>query len=128
MPIVGVVSDGQRSIRNAVETALPEAAHGLCHFHYLKEAAKSIYEADRHAKKEVIKQVRGVRTIERSVTNPDDAITEVVQDYCQAVRAALTEDGRPPLDAPGLTLQQRLCAIDQSLERMGKKGHCPSRW
>lgn len=52
----------------------------------------------------------------------------VVQDYCQAVRAALSEDGRPRLDAPGLTLQQRLCAIDQSLERMGKKGHCLSRW
>ena len=128
VPIVGVVSDGQRSIRNAVETALPEAAHGLCHFHYLKEAAKPIYEADRHAKKELKKQVRGVRTIERSVTDPDNAITEVVQDYCQAVRAALTEDGRPPLDASGLTLQQRLSAIDQSLERMGKKGHCPSRW
>jgi hypothetical protein len=53
----GVVSDGQRSIRNAVETALPEAAHGLCHFHYLKEAAKQIYEADRHAKR-TQKQVR----------------------------------------------------------------------
>ena len=127
MPIAGVVSDGQRSIRKAVETALPESAHGLCHFHYLKEAAKPIYEADRHAKKEVIKQVRGVRTIERSVTDPDDAITEIVHDYCQAVRAGLTEDGRPPIEASGLTLQQRLCAIDQSLERMGKKGHCPSR-
>jgi transposase-like protein len=51
VPIVGVVSDGQRSIRKAVETALPESAHGLCHFHYLKEAAKPIYEADRHAKR-----------------------------------------------------------------------------
>ena len=127
VPIVGVVSDGQRSIRNAVETALPEAAHGLCHFHYLKEAAKSIYEADRHAKKELKKQVRGVRTIERSVTDPDDPITEVVQEYCQAVRSALTEDGRPPLDASGLKLQQRLTTIDQSLERLEKRGHCLSR-
>jgi hypothetical protein len=49
----------------------------------------------------------GVRTVERSVTDPDDAITEVVQEYCQAVRSALTEDGRPPLDASGLKLQQR---------------------
>ena len=127
VPIVGVVSDGQRSIRNAVETALPEAAHGLCHFHYLKEAAKPIYEADRHAKKELKKQVRGVRTIERSVTDPEAPITEVVQKYCQAVRSALTEDGRPPLDASGLKLQQRLTTIDQSLERLEQKGHCPSR-
>jgi len=28
-----------------------ETMHGLCHFHYLHEAAKPIYEADRHAKK-----------------------------------------------------------------------------
>lgn len=128
VPIVGVISDGQRSIRKAVETALPEAAHGLCHFHYLKEAAKPIYEADRHAKKELKKRVRGVRTIERSVSETEAATTEVVQGYCQAVRAALTDDGRPPLDASGLKLQQRLSAIDQSLERMEQKGHYPSRW
>jgi len=40
VPIAAVVSDGQRSIRNAVATALPEAVHGLCHFHYFHEAAK----------------------------------------------------------------------------------------
>lgn len=128
MPIVGVISDGQVSIRKAVATALPEAAHGLCHFHYLREAAKFIYEADRHAKKELKKRVRGVREIERAVNEPDEPNTEVVQGYCQAVRAALTEDGRPPLDTPGLKLQQRLSAIEQSLERGAKRGHCPSHY
>jgi len=49
LPIAGVISDGQQSIRQAVKTAL-EVAHALCHFHYLREA-KGIYEADRHAKK-----------------------------------------------------------------------------
>jgi hypothetical protein len=38
--IVGVVSDGQHSIRQAVAIAFPEVAHGLCHFHYLRAAAK----------------------------------------------------------------------------------------
>jgi hypothetical protein len=61
VPIDGVVSDGQQSIRKAVEIALPGIAHGLCHFHYLREAAKVIYEADRHAKKELKKYVRGIR-------------------------------------------------------------------
>jgi len=28
----------QQSIRKAVAQALPEVAHGLCHFHYLREA------------------------------------------------------------------------------------------
>ena len=48
----GIVSDGQQSIRLAVATVFPQMAHQLCHFHYLREAAKPIYEADRHAKKE----------------------------------------------------------------------------
>ncbi len=127
VPIDGVISDGQTSIRKAVASALPESAHGLCHFHYLREAAKPIYDADRHAKKELKKQVRGVRKIERSMgQEPDSAINEVVEGYCQAVRAALTDDGRPPLDASGLTLHKRLSAIDQSLERVSKKGNYPN--
>jgi hypothetical protein len=54
-------------------------------------------------------------------------MTEVVQGYCQAVRSALTDDGRPPLDAPGIQLQQRLSTIEQSLNQVAKKGDCPSR-
>ncbi len=123
VPIVGVVSDGQSSIRKAVASALPETAHGLCHFHYLREAAKPIYEADRHAKKELKKRVRDVRKIERAVDKEsDDGMNEVVEGYCQAVRAALTQDGRPPLDASGLTLRKRISAIDESLERVSQKG------
>lgn len=113
VPIVGVVSDGQQSIRKAVETPLPGVAHGLCHFHYLREAAKMIYAADRHAKKELKKQVRGVRGIERSVANRDDPVSETVQGYCLAVRSALTDDGCPPLEASGLKLRERLTLIEQ---------------
>jgi hypothetical protein len=38
----------------------------------LREAAKPVYEADRHAKKELKKQVRGIRPIEREVEHLDD--------------------------------------------------------
>jgi hypothetical protein len=127
VPIVAVVSDGQCSIRKAVAQALPEVAHGLCHFHYLREAAKPIYEADRHAKKELKKRVRGVRKLERTLNaQPEQRMNEVVEGYCQAVRAALTEDGRPPLDAAGLTLHKRLTQIDESLERVEQKGDYPN--
>ena len=124
IPIDGVVSDGQQSIRKAVEVALPEIAHGLCHFHYLKEAVKVIYEADRHAKKELKKQVLPIRKIERSVSGSDEKVAQVVNGYCLAVRGSLTSDGRPPLDASGLKLQERLSLIEQSLERVDKKGAC----
>ena len=38
VPVAGVISDGQHSIRKAVATALPEVPHQLCHFHFLREA------------------------------------------------------------------------------------------
>ena len=63
VPIVGVISDGQLSIRCAVADVFPDVPHQLCHFHYLREAAKPIYEADRHAKKALKKRVRGVRPL-----------------------------------------------------------------
>lgn len=127
VPIVGVVSDGQRSIRRAVEQALPGVPHQLCHFHYLREAALPIYEADRHAKKVLKKHVRGIRVVERKVEPRGDAEAEVVRGYCAAVRSALTDDGPPPLSASGLQLHERLSAIQDSLERTEKKGLYQSR-
>lgn len=113
VPIDGIVSDGQQSIRKAVEVGLPGIAHGLCHFHYFKEAAKVIYEADRHAKKELKKHVRGIRQIERSVNDSNEPDAKVTRGYCLAVRGSLTNNGRPPLDASGLKLQERLSLIEQ---------------
>jgi hypothetical protein len=125
VPIIGIISDGQLSIRGAVAEVFPDVPHQLCHFHYLREAAKPIYDADRHAKKELKKRVRGVRPIERRLARRRDPEAEVVRGYCAAVRSALTDDGRPPLDASGLTLHDRLTAITASLERVEKRGPCP---
>jgi hypothetical protein len=127
VPIVGVISDGQLSIRAAVAEALPQVPHQLCHFHYLREAAKPVYDADRHAKKELKKHVRGVRPIERQFEGRTDHEAEVVRGYCSAVRSALTDDGRPPLAASGLKLHDRLTAISDSLERVEKRGPGPRR-
>jgi hypothetical protein len=67
VPVEGVVSDGQTSIRRAVARALPGVPHQLRQFHFLREAANPVYEADRHAKKELKNGMRGVRQIERTV-------------------------------------------------------------
>ena len=84
VPITGVVSDGQGPIRTAVKKALKGVPHQLCHFHYLREAAKPISEADRHAKKELKKRVRGIRPIERAAEKEaedgeNDAEAEIVR-------------------------------------------------
>jgi hypothetical protein len=117
IPILGVISDGQHSLRKAVARALPGVPHQLCQFHYLREAARPIFEADRHAKKELKKRVRGVRPIERELEGRTDAEAEALRGYCLAIRSALTDDGRPPLAASGLKLKGRLEAVATSLER-----------
>jgi len=131
--IAGVVSDGQHSIRNAVAKALPGVPHQLCQFHYLREAGRPVYEMDRHAKKELKKHVRGIRPIERQAEaeaaakaaegdEPARAQAQAVLGYCSAVRSAITDDGRPPLDASGLKLHERLTAVSASLDSVEEKG------
>jgi MULE transposase domain len=130
VPVTGIVSDGQTSIRKAVAAVFPGVPHQLCHFHYLREAGRLIYEKDRNAKKELKKKVRGIRAIERQTEGRTDAEAEVIQGYCSAVRSALTDDGRPPLEASGLKLHQRLTAIQKSLdtveEKRGSRANCNS--
>jgi len=104
------------------DVILPDIPHQLCHFHYLREAAKPVYEADRHAKKELKKYIRGIRPIERSIEPGEGAEAEVIHGYCLAVRSVLTDDGRLPLNAPGLKLHERVSLIVASLARLAKRG------
>ncbi len=101
--------------------ALPDIPHPLCQFHDLREAAKPIAVADRHAKKELKKQVRGVHPIERAREERTDEEAEAVRGYWLAVRSALTDDGRPPLDADGLKFKGRLQDIPNSIARVEQK-------
>jgi len=122
--VLGVISEGQHPIRRAVAGVLPGVPHQLCQFHYLREAAKEVYEADRNAKKELKKRVRGVRPIERELEGREDPEAGAVRGYCLAVRSAITDDGRAPLSASGIKLHERIEAIEASIERVvvGEKG------
>jgi hypothetical protein len=61
-----------------------------------------------------------VRRIEREAegAGAEDVEAEVVRGYCAAVRAALTDDGLPPLAASGLKLRDRLGEVAASLDRV----------
>src|SRR3712207_3128564 len=121
VPLVGVGSEGQDWTRKAVKKPLDAVPRQLGPCHYLREAALPVYEADRHAKVQLKKKVRAIRPIERKVEGRQDPEAEVTRGYCAAVRSALTDDGRPPLEASGLKLQKRLAAVAASLDRVGSK-------
>jgi hypothetical protein len=96
VPIRGVVSGEQHSLRKAVARAVPGVPHQLCQFLYPREAARPIFEADHHARKQLKQRVLGVRPIEREVEERSDAQAEAIRGSCLAIRSALTDDGRPP--------------------------------
>ncbi|MGZ3415851.1 MAG: ISNCY family transposase [Isosphaeraceae bacterium] len=121
VPVLGVISDGQVALRQAVAEVLPTVPHQLCQFHDPREAGRPIWEADRHAQMELRKAVRGVRAIEHQVEDRDDSEAEAVRGYGAAVRGALGDSGQPPLRPGGLQLRERLGAIEASLDRADPK-------
>jgi hypothetical protein len=66
VPIVGVVSDGQNIIVDAVATALPGVPHQLCQFHFLKDLAKPVTSQDRELAAEVKQELRGLNAFEKA--------------------------------------------------------------
>src|SRR2546425_4456257 len=121
VPVKGVISDGEETIGSAVAFVFPEVPHQLCQFHYLKDAVDPLYEADRHAKTQLKKQVRGERPLERALEERSDSEAEAIRGYCLAVRSSLRDGGRAPLDASGLQLQERLTPINHSISRVEQK-------
>jgi hypothetical protein len=121
VPVKGVISDGEETIGSAVAFVFPEVPHQLCHFHYLRDAVKPLYEADRQDIPQLKKLVRGVRPLERALEEQSASEAEAMQGYCLAVRSALTDDGRAPLEASGLKLEDRLTQISDSLARVQQK-------
>jgi len=123
--VKGVISDGEETIGSAVAFVFPGVPHQLCQFHYLEDATEPLYEADRHAKTELKKHLRGVRPIERALEEHRTAQNEAIRGYCLAVRAALTDDGRSPLRASGLRLYERVRLVSDSIARVEEKKRLP---
>lgn len=125
VPVKGIISDGEETIRSAVAFVFPETPHQLCQFHYFKDATAPLYEADRHAKTQLKKHLRGVRPIERALEEHQTPENNAIRGYCLAVRASLTDDGRSPLEASGLRLHERLTQVSDSIARIQEKKDCP---
>ena len=69
-------------------------------------------------KKELTKQIRGIREIERHADQSPSQDAQVVTDSCLAVRAVLRDDGRYPLEPPGVKRYQPLQWIAAAVERL----------
>jgi hypothetical protein len=81
------MSDKQEAFVKGIAAEFPDVPHRHCDNHFLRDLAKPVLEADSHAKVQMRKKVRGLRTIEQAVLRRPKAET--------------TDDLRP--EAPGVT-------------------------
>lgn len=132
VPVLGVISDAQESIRLAVATVFPGVPHQLCQYHALREAAEPLWEADRQLLVEAKKELRGLRDVEERTRRPEnpeptDPVSTVVLDAVLALRQTVRERGTLPFDFAGLRVMDALQALGQTVDRcLAKKG--PRDW
>jgi hypothetical protein len=61
------LSDRQDAFVTGIAVEFPDVPHRYCANHFLRDVAKPVLEADSHAKVQMRKKVRGLRTIEQTV-------------------------------------------------------------
>ena len=125
LPVLGVISDAQESLRLAVAATFPGVPHQVCQYHALREAAEPLWEVDRHLLVEVKKDLRGLREVEERVRRQEerDAADEVVLDTVLALRQTVRERGTLPFDFAGLRVTEALDDLGQTLDRcLSKRG------
>ena len=141
------MSDKQEAFVTGIAAEFPDVPHRYCDNHFLRDLAKPVLEADSHAKVQMRKKVRGLRTIEQAVlqrqkaetkddltpeapeatgtataaADPSPAVVDpagaVVLDYCAAVRGILNDDQGGPLHPPGLRMAEALNEVQESIQR-----------
>src|SRR4051794_27161726 len=70
------VSDQQEAFVTGIAAEFPDVPHRYCDNHFLRDLAKPVLEADSHAKVQMRKKVRGLRTIEQAVLQRPKAETK----------------------------------------------------
>jgi len=106
-PILGWMSDKQEAFVRIIAEQCPNVPHRYCRNHFLRDLAKQVLEKDSHAKVQMRKKVRGLRTLEKEILadkdqyHPQDGkltheqqkyAANIVLDYCAAVRGILNDN------------------------------------
>ncbi len=89
-PILGVISDGQDTIRKSVIGLMPETPYQLCHYHYLDNVGKGLEEQDRKLKTKLKKEIRDISKVERHIEDMEPGVEkDVLKDFTIAIACIL---------------------------------------
>jgi hypothetical protein len=67
LPVSSWISDKQDAFVAGIAEVFPGVPHSYCENHFLRDLAKPLLEEDSHAKVQMRRKVRGLRTIEQAV-------------------------------------------------------------
>ena len=93
LPVSGWMSDKQEAFVQGIAAEFPGVPHSYCDNHFLRDLAKPLLEQDSHAKVQMRRQVRGLRTIEQAVLRE-----EAKHAVSQAKHAVSDGPDPPPLE------------------------------
>lgn len=140
------ISDKQDAFVKCIADEYPEVPHRYCSNHFIRDLAKPILAIDSTAKKKMRANIRGLRTLERTVLearqatksatgeSPSDVNNAldvssltgdggaVVLDYCSAVRGILNDSHGGPCNPPGIRMVSALTDVQESLGRIAESG------
>src|SRR4051812_10785642 len=97
-PVALWLSDKQDAFVTGIAAEFPEVPHRYCDNHFLRDVARPVLEADSHAKVQMRKKVRGLRTIEQAVLarRKAESASDLTPDAPQATAPATAA----PVDLP----------------------------
>ncbi len=131
-PVRGWISDKQDAFVTSIAAEFPQTPHRYCNNHFLRDIAHGMLEQDSHAKVQMRKKIRGLRTLEKetlaelaSPCSPHSLLNaeqrayaaQIVFDYCAAVRGILNDNSGGPLTPPGWRMAGALEAMCEGLEQ-----------
>lgn len=92
------ISDKQDAFVTGIAAEFPGVPHRYCDNHFLRDVAKPVLEADSHAKVQMRRKVRGLRTVEQAVLKRQkiEASKELAGDDPEATMTVIVGPADPP--------------------------------
>jgi hypothetical protein len=103
IPVAGWMSDKQEAFVQGIAKEFPGVPHRYCDNHFLRDLAKPLTEKDSHAKVQMRRKVRGLRTIEQAVLREEAKPADSDQQTRQA---------SPPTVASNDEMSAATCAAE----------------
>lgn len=136
IPVVGVISDAQTTQLQAVAELWPGIPHQICQFHALRDAGRLIYQADTRVRNDLRARMKQktheyrqnlhkrLKEVDVQDEKKQDEIQQlqILEEYAATVEGALQIGSKAPFQYGGLATQEALTQIQESLEKLEKRG------